>query len=296
MRLGRLMGVPVRINPVTIPMAALALMADEGARLGVMAGSVLLHELMHIGAARLMRVRVMELELMPVGGAARMESMWMLRPGQIAAVALAGPLFNLMAVLTAAALCWWGLLPPLWTALLIEQNAVILAFNLLPALPLDGGRALCGLLSRRMPPAAVVRYGIGIGRVLALLLAGLSVYGMMKGRLNITLPVASVFFLMSAGRERSQAEGAALESLTSRMLEMEEERVLPVKWLAVYEDTPAHELAAHLSPRRMHIIAVYDAQMNLTGVVSEAELLRGMLTDDPEKTALKRLNVKKKVF
>ena len=105
---------------------------------------------MHIAAARILHVRVYELELTPAGGAARIENLWRLRPGQAAAVALAGPAVNLMIILTAAALCWWEMMDAETGALLIEQNLIILLFNLLPALPMDGGRVLCGLMSRKI--------------------------------------------------------------------------------------------------------------------------------------------------
>ena len=62
---------------------------------------VLLHEAGHMLMARLLRVRVVELELMPVGGAARLESVWGLRPAQLIATALAGPAVNLLLVVWA---------------------------------------------------------------------------------------------------------------------------------------------------------------------------------------------------
>ncbi len=296
MRLGRLFGIPVRVNPLTFLMIALAVWLGEGSRLLVMSSSILLHELSHIAAARMLRVRVIEIELMPAGGAARLESLWQLRPGQMAAVALAGPLCNMVIVILSAALCWWAILPPDWAAALIEQNSVILLFNLLPALPMDGGRVLCGLLGRRMSPACAARTGVRIGWVLAACLMALSVCGLMQGRLNITLPVAALFLIVSAQRERRQAESSAIESLTTRSIEMEEEGVLPVRWLAVRTDTSAHEVAARLRPRFMHMIAVYDNEMKLTGVIGEDGLMRALLTDGGCKIGQMGLNVKKKVF
>lgn len=281
MRLGRWFGVPVRVNPVTLPMMALAFWLGEGRRLGMMLISILLHEFSHIAAARLLHVRVLELELMPAGGAARLENLWRLRPGQTTAVALAGPLCNLLLMTLSAALCWWGILPPDWAAALIEQNAVIFLFNLLPALPMDGGRVLCGLLSRRLSRSAAARVGAWTARGMAAILLAVAMIGFLRGHMNITLPIAAVFLLMCGGREQRQAEGAALESMMGRAEEMEEEVVLPVRWLAAGLDTPVRDVAVRMKPRYMHMIALYDDQLRLVGILSEAALT-GALIDGGE--------------
>ncbi len=277
MRLGRLFGIPVRISPAALFMAALAIWLGEGQRLAVMSSSILLHELAHIAAARLLRVRVIELEMMPIGGAARLENLWRLRPSQVTMVALAGPMANLLLMVISAALCQWKIMPDQWAAMMIEQNAVICVFNLLPALPMDGGRVLCGLLSCRMSISGAAKVGRCVGQGLAAALLGMSAYGLMQGRLNITLPAAAVFLLMSARREQRQAEGAVLESLMGRFDELHAETVLPMRWLAVRTDATVRETAIQLRPRYMHRIAVYDDALNLAKVVEERELLLRLL-------------------
>lgn len=279
MRLGKLFGVPVKVHPVTFPLAALAVWLGEGERLMIMTGSILFHELMHIAAARVLRVRVSELEATPMGGAARLENLWRLRPGQMTAVALAGPAGNLLLTVCAAALCWWRILPARLAAALIEQNLVILLFNMLPALPMDGGRVLCGLLERRLSTAVSARIGLRIGQGVAALLAVLSAYGLTRGRLNVTLPMAALFLLTSGRSERRQAESAWLESATGRAAELEEERALPVCWLAVREDVTAREAAMRMKPRHMHVIAICDERLRVKRIVEEEELMRAVLAN-----------------
>ena len=296
MRLGRLCGIPIRLHPLALPMMALAVWMGEGGRLAVMMGSILLHELTHMAAARALHVRVLELTLMPIGGAARLENLWGLRPGQVSLVAMAGPACNLIIVMAAAALCRWRLLGEEWTAVIIEQNLIIFLFNLIPALPMDGGRILCGLMGRRMSPAASARAGSMITCGIAGGMLVLSVYGVIRRRLNITLPLAALFLLMSAGKERRQSESAAIESLAGRAAEMEEEGVLPVRWLAVGEGTHAREAAARLRPRVMHMLAVFDRGMRLIDVVSEEALISALMENGERKMGELGRNVKKKVF
>ena len=299
MRLGRWFGIPIRISILTLPMLVLALWADEGRRMLAMSGSILFHELMHVLAARLLRIRVLEIELMPCGGAARLENLWRLRPGQMAAVALAGPLGNLVLMTLGAALCWWGMVSREWAAVVIEQNAVIFVFNLLPALPMDGGRVMCGWLSRRLSPAAAAKAGGYTALALAGILLGLAAYGMKKGQVNITLIVSALFLLVSVRREHRQAEYAAIESMIGRSAELENERVMPIRWLAVREDTTMREAAVCLRPGYMHMLAVYDEDMTMCAAVEEGVLMRALMIDSDmkmdeckEKVKLKKVEKK----
>ena len=87
-------------------------------------------------------------------------------------------------------------------------------FNLLPALPLDGGRVLCALLSPHWGTERAVRVGVWIGRALAGLMALAAVWGLFKGRINLTLAFGALYLGVSANREKLQASGAAPVSYT----------------------------------------------------------------------------------
>ena len=86
-------------------------------------------------------------------------------------VALAGPAINLLlAVLAALAMHpvqpWTDQLLPLWIYRNLENaifaNIILACFNMLPILPLDGGRVLTGLLPGRLAAryASTERYGL----------------------------------------------------------------------------------------------------------------------------------------
>jgi CBS domain-containing protein len=129
-------------------------------------------------------------------------------PGTEARVALAGPAVS--AVLgaglvtaghvsglpdtVAAVLEWLG-----WT------NLLLLAFNLLPALPLDGGRVLRAALWRlRRSRLRATREAVRVSRVLSSALVALGVVGFVTGAGFSALWLAFVgWFVMSAARGES---------------------------------------------------------------------------------------------
>ncbi|MBC7289731.1 MAG: site-2 protease family protein [Actinotalea sp.] len=113
-------------------------------------GSVFLHELAHALMARRVGVRVEELAVTLLGGHTRMGAAAP-SPGSSALVAVAGPVVNL--ALGAVA---WILAAPTdpggvaWLVLTAAAvaNVFVGAFNLVPGLPLDGGRVLEALVWR----------------------------------------------------------------------------------------------------------------------------------------------------
>ncbi len=163
--------------------------------------SVLIHELGHAVVARFYGVATKEIRLWFLGGVAQFERMPRGR-GAEAIVAIAGPLTSF----AIGFLLWWalplaansdGLL--LVVSYLAVTNVVLAIFNLLPALPLDGGRVLRGLLELFMPHLPATRVAAGVSAVVAILLG---LYGFFS--MNFLLVILA-FFVYNAGRAEAQA-------------------------------------------------------------------------------------------
>ena len=120
-------------------------------------GSILLHELGHAVAARREGIPVSGIDLFFFGGVMKMAGDTR-SPGQEFRVAIAGPLVTLGIVLVGGLAsialigfdAFWSAARlqgvstagafELWLSFLVSMNSLLLAFNLVPAFPLDGGR------------------------------------------------------------------------------------------------------------------------------------------------------------
>lgn len=147
--------------------------------------SVVAHELAHALVARRFGVRTDAITLFLFGGVATLEEEPR-APKADALIALAGPalsallaLVALVVVIATDRLVAHGALRDALGALgsyIVVANAVLAAFNLVPAYPMDGGRVLRALLWRRLRDrAAATRISSRVGIVFALLLVAAGV-------------------------------------------------------------------------------------------------------------------------
>ena len=175
---------------------------------------VALHELGHSLVAQQLGVRVREIVLLPIGGVARLSGDPK-KPLHELLIAVAGPLVNvvLAALGLAVALVAFGPSAVFSQAFmdpgalgvsaaaslsgLIMANLVLAVFNMLPALPMDGGRVLRALMTFAIGRARATLVASIIGQALAL---GVFAFAVYDGQLILMLIGALVF--VAAGNER----------------------------------------------------------------------------------------------
>jgi Zn-dependent protease len=197
-RLGRVFGFPVEINLSFLLLlgAVLLWFGGLGGLVVVLLafGSVLLHELGHALVARRLGVHVSGIELSFFGGAAKMMDMPRRADHEIA-IAAAGPAVSLM-----LGGVGFGLGVALHSPLLLTIgwiNLVLAAFNLIPALPMDGGRILRALLTRKMDFVRATDIAVTVSRVAAVAFV---VVGLLWGAFQLV--ILAPFLWMMGTRER----------------------------------------------------------------------------------------------
>lgn len=160
---------------------------------------VFIHELGHVTAARFFGISVLSIQMLPFGGVAVMEDSAHLSAGKEIIIALAGPLQNLILIACAFFYQFIGFGDGPFLNYFIECNIIIGLFNLLPILPLDGGKVSQSLLSLLAPYHATLLWSIRISLVFSIFVIGYATIPFLIGHhtIQFNLLLIGVFLLYS---------------------------------------------------------------------------------------------------
>lgn len=289
-RLGRILGIPVGMHWSVLAIVALMIWAlatgwlpqrlpdsSQAARYAAatvaavaLFGSLLAHELAHALLARHHGVQVEGITLWLLGGMARLHpthddpqvELRVAVVGPMTSLALAAVAGGLWLVLQGAALALAAEVM-LWLALV---NAILGVFNLVPAFPLDGGRAYRAWVWRRTGDrAAATRRAATVGRrfgtgLVALGILELLLLGAVGG---LWLALVGWFISQAARAEGSQvAVQCALDGLCVADV-MTPDPVTAPDWLTV--DHFIDEIVTHA---RVSTYPLIDIDGTVTGLVT----------------------------
>ena len=292
-RLGRVLGVPVFITPSYFLVATFIIVSLSeqlapslgrgqayavGGSFALLLGvSVLLHEIGHCVVARAFSLPVRSITINVLGGVTEITEPPQ-TPAREYAVAVAGPMVSLL--LAGVGL---GLLPFFdgdglarhVVANVAIVNGIIAAFNLLPGLPLDGGRVLRALIWRISGNSERATRGAAwSGRVVGLVVVPLL--------LVVVLPAAGyggsdatniIFAALLATYIYSIATATLKRSQAMSRLPQVSISALARPALRVPADMPVAEAVRRAQAAGVRGLVVVDAADRLEAVVSEAAVI-----------------------
>ena len=169
-QIGRILGFPVELHFTFLLLLGLAALFGGLQMAGMLVlvfASVLVHELGHSVTARAFGMPILGITLYPFGGMARMAGQP--RPRHEMLIAAAGPATSL--VIGSFSAVAWMVTGSLVLGVLASINLLLGVFNLLPALPMDGGRMLRAWLATAWGQYRATMAAGRLARALAVLLA-----------------------------------------------------------------------------------------------------------------------------
>ncbi len=293
LRVGRVLGVPIFVSRSWLLFAAFILISfgpslasDYGTTRGYIAAgafavllliSVLLHEIGHCVVARAFDLPVRSITVTFLAGLTEITEPPQ-TPARESAVAVVGPLVSLLL----GGLGWASLqlfepgsLPYLLCAIVAISNALVAGFNLLPGLPLDGGRVLRAAIWKATgDPGRSTRTAAWAGRVVAvvvvpgLLLGVLPAVGLSEASLGTVVFTGLIAAFIYAGATASLQRARLVERLPQVTIAS-----LARPALAVPADLPLAEAVRRAQAADVRAVVVMDSNGEPESVVSEAAVL-----------------------
>ncbi|WP_326846255.1 site-2 protease family protein [Streptomyces kaniharaensis] len=239
-------------------------------------GSVLVHELAHTLVALRYRLGVRRIQLQFFGGVSEIENeaetpwreFWLAFVGPLLSLALGGVFYLAMQTVEAATV------PGVLLTGLMVSNLVVAAFNLLPGLPLDGGRMLRAVVwavsGRPMTGTVAAAWA---GRALAVaVLIGLPLVGAARGteRTGTETLVDAVIAAVLAAIIWNGADGSLRNARLKEVLPGLRLRDLARRAVEVTADTPLGEALRRAREAQAGALVVVDGRGEPIAIVRES--------------------------
>ena len=289
---GRVLGVPIIVQPLWFVIVVLFTIwfeptverqvdgvsgnASYGVALAfvlLLYASVLVHEIGHLVVAKQLGMQVNRVVLQLLGGASEIVEESPGKPGREFLVAAVGPLTSVM--LAGLGVAVGHAFSPHSLGYFFAYgfgwiNAFVAAFNLLPGLPLDGGRVLRSLIWQLTHDKLRATIAAGwVGRAVAV---GVAIYavGSSNNSSGRSLNGGGLYLLLLAFFIWSNASLAISQTKVSTVLPQLDMHRLTRHALAVSPDLPVAEAVRRAREGEARALVVVDAYGKPSGLVSEA--------------------------
>lgn len=244
-----------------------------GVKVLVVFSAVLFHELAHAATAVIMGFTVREIELLPFGGVARIEGLGNAGSRDEIRIAAAGP----AASLVLAAVIYFCMLQLTGKRELLEfcyeVNVMLALFNLVPALPLDGGRILRAYLAQQGSYSRSTHSVARMGYAFCLLLVILSGYSYgSSGTINLTFLIVAVFLYVAGKKEQAVAGFRTMRLLAQKKAKLQKKGLMLTQQVTAMENVKVKDVVQCFQSEYYYIVMVVDEKLRLLGTVTETEI------------------------
>ena len=262
------MGLKLHIHPLFILLGLLMAVLGHGYEFLSYLVTVVIHEMGHSTVAEKYGYVLDDLKLMPYGAVIN-GTIDGIKPKEEIIIAASGPITNLIAAIIFTAV-WW-VIPSsyFFTQAFVYANIVNALFNLMPVFPLDGGRIMLCMLSKKFNQNKAYKIIRITGLVLGCLIIVLFIISIFF-EFNISFCILGIFVFMCA-LIGSKTDGyMRIYNRTYRSQNIK--RGLEIKEIAVNYDMPLGDIIRMFSSSYYYYVRVLNDGLKNIVTLSETEI------------------------
>lgn len=277
MKIVKISGITFSIHLLFFPIIISLYIMGYAEEMIILLAIIMIHELSHGLMAMFLGIKIKEIQILPFGGVVKLDNTLSFTYGEEIIISAAGPISNV--VLSATVFFLQGYFG--WESngfnFIIFSSLAIGIFNLLPALPLDGGRILRSVLSYMLGYKKATNVVTIISKIIAILLVALNIYFFCLGSYNFTLILIGSFIYYQSRRENEIAIYSTMKDIAAKKENLNKSGSMLSQHMTVLPETTLGEIFKQFTSRKFHIIYVLDEEYALKGIITEDEILSAIL-------------------
>jgi stage IV sporulation protein FB len=277
MRLGKVAGLDIIFNDYFILLLGVYFLLGVLPQALLLFAAVAWHEFWHVVAAFKVGFPPTSLELFPFGGVARFSAPLAFHPSREARIALAGPLGSLGLAFFIHLGIWIldGEAP--WLQFFLQVNLFLGCFNLLPGLPLDGGRLYRAWRSLHAGAGRATWESAALGQAVAVCLALGGVIGFWLRVTDLQSVILAFFIFREATRGKEVHRYLFWRQFWLGRQPEEKGLLGEAFWLAVTGEQPLAYIVKRFKPGKYNLVVIIGPGGQVKGLVGEGQILRALL-------------------
>lgn len=241
---------------------------------------MILHELGHLAVARHYNRRVGKFKVLPIGINLEIEDKSFKALENIT-IYLAGPIINCILICIASlTLFLFKFSNAYYMTFFIICNLYLLILNLLPAIPLDGGKIVCEVLKLK----SGVNYStkcINITTGFVVVVIGvISFFQFRNVYVNVNSFFISCYIISNLKSFNMEASTLNIKYIINRRMRFLKKGIYPVRQLVVIETYKLIEVLKNLDFDSFHIVHVVDNNLKMLRSYTEQEIIDVLLKQD----------------
>lgn len=208
--------------------------------------ALLVHEAAHILAAKYLGGYVEKIRPFMLGFSAKISGLEKLRAWERYVIYSAGAVANGVVAAWAFTVSHLSYVGVMWLEELAFYSIVLCIFNLIPALPLDGGRILKQFLSNRFGVLRANKIIVRLGQFFSIILITLGIVQMILFNYNLTLYLAGIYIWRKNKEIQPELILDFFRAMEGKTIQ-ERARQMPVKTLYISLDMPVQKAIERLT-------------------------------------------------
>lgn len=234
--------------------------------------ALMIHEIGHIIAAKGLDYKIDKIHILPIGGKIEIRDLDDMPIESELVVILAGPMANFFMTIFLLFLVTGGFFPFETGKKIINYQLTLGFFNLLPALPLDGGRIFVLWLRQKLSFLSAIKIATKTGKIISTVLLTTAIVGFFVQKAFVEFAIMGVFLFFYANKEEKEAPFIFIKTTAGKWQILSKQRLMSVESVVVIENTPVKDIMYQFGPKKYHLIYLLNNKMGVEKRFTESEI------------------------
>jgi len=233
-----------------------------------------LHELVHYFVARSYGYSAFSIDFLPIGAHLTLMNLDEASPQEDLIISFSGPAANILA---AVIFCFISIyIKTDIISLLFKANLTLGLFNLLPLIPLDGGRILRDILSIRYVYKKGQNITILISIIIGTIMLLYSFILILNKQMNIGFSLISFFIVVSSVKEKERRAYLVMGDILKKKIRFFKKGYIENRSMSIYLEKDLLTALSLLDKYKYSIFHVVDKDMKFINIIYEEQILSGI--------------------